>query len=60
MTNEPTIRIQCPNLICRSLLHLPESTRGMVVRCAACHGPLVVPEASDEAYEQPSPPAIAA
>ncbi|MBN1766158.1 MAG: hypothetical protein JW860_12930 [Sedimentisphaerales bacterium] len=37
------VTIRCPNLRCRKVLLVPESTRGKRVRCAYCETLLVVP-----------------
>jgi len=37
------IALMCPNLQCRSLLRVPEGTRGKRVRCPECGGVLLVP-----------------
>lgn len=38
-----SIRLMCPNLRCRKILCVPETTRGKSVRCAACTSIVRVP-----------------
>ena len=38
-----TVRLMCPNLVCRSLLSVPESARGKTVKCGACATNMRVP-----------------
>ena len=40
------VTIMCPNLRCRKVLIVAESTRGKRVRCNYCKTMLVVPQAS--------------
>jgi len=37
------VRIICPNLKCRAILSIPESARGMSVRCKLCGTRVTVP-----------------
>jgi len=47
---EETIRIMCPNLLCRKVLGVPSSARGKTVRCKGCSTAIRIPEkAADEA-----------
>ena len=38
-----SIRVICPNLRCRTVLSVPPSARGQVVRCRACGMRVQVP-----------------
>ena len=50
-----TVRIMCPNLVCRKVLAVPSAARGRTVRCKICGTNIRVPlaekpaEAADEA-----------
>lgn len=37
------ITLICPNLLCRSILQVPESVRGRKVRCGKCGRHFLVP-----------------
>jgi len=39
-----SIRIMCPNLVCRKVLSVPETARGKTVRCKACGTTIRVPQ----------------
>jgi len=39
-----SIRVICPNLRCRTVLSVPPSARGQVVRCRACGMRVQVPK----------------
>ena len=41
---EETIRIMCPNLLCRKVLAVPTSARGKTVRCKSCSTAIRIPE----------------
>ncbi len=41
---EETIRIMCPNLLCRKVLGVPTSARGKTVRCKGCSTTIRIPE----------------
>jgi len=41
---EETIRIMCPNLLCRKVLGVPTSARGKTVRCKGCSTAIRIPE----------------
>ena len=43
MEQSQTVRIMCPNLSCRSILAVPVSARGKLVRCKACGTNISVP-----------------
>lgn len=49
------ITIICPNLLCRSLLQVPDSVRGRKVRCGKCGKDFLVP-ALDRPKTKPSNP----
>ena len=38
-----TVTVICPNLKCRSILQVPEATRGHSVRCGKCGTAFMVP-----------------
>lgn len=40
---DETIRIMCPNLLCRKVLGVPSSARGKTVRCKACATTIRIP-----------------
>lgn len=46
MEQSQTVRIMCPNLSCRSILAVPVSARGKLVRCKACGTNISVPAKS--------------
>lgn len=52
---EETIRIMCPNLLCRKVLGVPSSARGKTVRCKACATAIRIPEKP----ASPKPDAVA-
>jgi len=37
------VRLMCPNLVCRTVLAVPQSARGKTVRCRACGTNIKVP-----------------
>ncbi|MDI1289598.1 MAG: hypothetical protein PSX37_06575 [bacterium] len=37
------VRIMCPNLVCRTVLAVPQTARGKTVRCRACGTNIKVP-----------------
>lgn len=49
-----TLRLICPNLNCRSILAVPISARGKMVRCRACGMRVMVPKLGAE--EAPAKP----
>ena len=51
MSNSETIRLMCPNLVCRKILAVPASARGKTVRCKGCQTNIRVPEVKDEAQK---------
>ena len=52
------VTLFCPNLKCRSILQVPESTRTKKVRCGQCGTTFIVPESKEPAVipTAPSPP----
>lgn len=57
---EESLRIMCPNLLCRKVLAVPQSARGKTVRCRACTTAIRIPEKPGEpkpAAAQPGTPA---
>ena len=49
------VTLFCPNLRCRSILQVPDSTRGKKVRCGQCGTTFVVPD-REAAPVTPAPP----
>ncbi|HOA75526.1 MAG TPA: hypothetical protein PL151_01100 [Phycisphaerae bacterium] len=41
------ITLICPNLLCRSILQVPDATRGRKVRCGKCGRDFLVPTAEN-------------
>lgn len=48
-SQDMTLTIICPNLLCRGILQVPDSVRGRKVRCGKCGKDFLVPAA------QPNP-----
>jgi len=44
MENKKSVRIMCPALNCRTVLAVPESARGKIVRCKACGSAVLIPQ----------------
>lgn len=40
---DDTVRIMCPNLLCRKILAVPKTARGKTVRCRRCQTNIRVP-----------------
>ncbi|MCW5756312.1 MAG: hypothetical protein KIT54_03660 [Phycisphaeraceae bacterium] len=40
---DTSIRIMCPNLVCRKVLAVPSTARGKTVRCRACGTAIRIP-----------------
>ena len=40
-----SITVLCPNLSCKTVLHVPEKMRGQMIRCGKCGTYLMVPPA---------------
>ena len=51
-----TVRIMCPNLVCRKVLAVPAAARGRTVRCKICGTNIRVP-GGPEAPAKPAAPA---
>ncbi len=43
------VRLMCPNLVCRTVLAVPQSARGKTVRCRACGTNIRVPSEAPKA-----------
>ncbi|MBX3365309.1 MAG: hypothetical protein KF866_11160 [Phycisphaeraceae bacterium] len=43
MRTDDTIRIMCPNLMCRKILAVPANARGKTVRCRYCRTTIRIP-----------------
>lgn len=50
------ITLFCPSLKCRSILQVPDNTRGKKVRCGQCGTIFIVPEKKTEAAATPGHP----
>ncbi len=48
------VTLFCPNLKCRSILQVPENTRGKKVRCGQCSTTFFVPASSATANQPAS------
>ncbi len=48
------VTIICPNLCCRSILQVPEHTRGQKVRCGRCGHDFIVPQARRAFLAEPA------
>ena len=46
---QDTIRIMCPNVMCRRVLAVPISARGRTVRCRFCATSIRIPEKREAA-----------
>lgn len=44
-----SVRIMCPNLVCRRVLAVPTSARGKTVRCKNCGTNIKIPPPKAEA-----------
>ncbi len=60
VTEERIIRIMCPNLVCLSVLSVPERARGKLVRCGGCGVNIRIPQSKTENptadASEPAPP----
>ena len=61
VTDERVIRIMCPNLVCLSVLSVPERARGKLVRCGGCGVNIRIPQTktdnpTTDASEPATPP----
>lgn len=43
MASQDSIRVMCPNLVCRKVLAVPDSARGKTVRCRGCGTNIKIP-----------------
>jgi hypothetical protein len=48
-----TVRIMCPNLVCRKVLAVPRTARGKTVKCRSCGISIRVPPENHAAKAQP-------
>lgn len=48
-----SITLICPNLLCRSILQVPESVRGRRVRCGKCGKDFMVPAVDKKTVKKP-------
>jgi hypothetical protein len=55
MSNPETIRVMCPNLVCRKILAVPTAARGKTVRCRGCGTNIRIP--AELASSAPKPAA---
>ncbi len=54
---DTSIRIMCPNLVCRKVLAVPNTARGKTVRCKACGTAIRVPgQPAVPKSGEPNPP----
>jgi hypothetical protein len=58
MSNPETIRVMCPNLVCRKILAVPTAARGKTVRCRGCGTNIRIP--AEAAAAAPKPGGIVA
>lgn len=49
-----SVRIMCPNLVCRKILAVPQECRGKTIRCRNCGTNIRVPS-KDAAGGTPTP-----
>ncbi|MEE9131579.1 MAG: hypothetical protein V3T84_16310 [Phycisphaerales bacterium] len=61
VAEERIIRIMCPNLVCLSVLSVPERARGKLVRCGGCGVNIRIPQSKTDnptadASETATPP----
>ena len=54
MSQSETIRVMCPNLVCRKILAVPVSARGKTVRCKGCQTNIRVPSEKEVATAEPA------
>jgi len=52
--SDETIRVMCPNLVCRRVLAVPVTARGRTVRCRGCGANNRIPQ-KKEPPRQPQP-----
>jgi hypothetical protein len=53
MSNPDTIRVMCPNLVCRKILAVPSAARGKTVRCRGCGTNIRIPAEPAPATDKP-------
>ncbi len=49
------LRIMCPNLKCRTVLGVPVTARGKMVRCRACGSTVRIPATAEVKSPPPEP-----
>ncbi len=49
-----SVTLICPNLKCRTILQVPDSTRGKKVRCSRCGRDFMVPAPKTPAGKAPA------
>jgi hypothetical protein len=54
--SQPSVRIMCPNLVCRKILAVPAECRGKTVRCRNCGTNIRVPAKDSPASVTESTP----
>lgn len=57
--SEESVRIMCPNLLCRKVLAVPQSARGKTVRCRACSTAIRIPPKQEEKVAEKPPDSAA-
>ncbi len=53
MSDSTTVRIMCPNLVCRKILAVPKTARGKTVRCKVCATIIRIPQEKDAGADAP-------
>lgn len=56
MPADTVIRIMCPNLKCRSVLAVPTTARGKLVRCKKCGTTIMIPAHKAAEVKAAAPP----
>ena len=51
MMAEQTIRVMCPNVVCRKVMSVPIAARGKVVQCPQCRKRIRIPLAMSSKIE---------
>ena len=52
---EEKLRLICPNLKCRTILNVPKTARGRIIRCGQCGFRVKVPAPPEAAPSSSSP-----
>jgi hypothetical protein len=58
MSNPETIRVMCPNLVCRKILAVPTAARGKTVRCRGCGTNIRIPAELASSAPKPTAPGV--